>query len=231
MKRLGLLLLVFGAALLFLAAGCAEKEADPASIARGGALYDKWWKVDDGASEPTADHPLWATQSSNTRSDSTTWRCKECHGWDYQGVGGAYASGSHRTGFPGVMDSGNDRSAAELVKILKGGDNADHDFSSVMSDTALEDLANFLNEGLIDEKPLINYATKGVIGANLTNGKSLYDGTCAACHGADGRLILIEETEVVSTLANGNPWEILHKIRFGQPGTPMPAGLAHGWST
>jgi thiosulfate dehydrogenase len=24
---------------------------------------------------------LWASQSSNTRDGSTTWRCKECHGW------------------------------------------------------------------------------------------------------------------------------------------------------
>ena len=27
-------------------------------------------------------------------SGSDTWRCKECHGWDYMGVDGAYAGGS-----------------------------------------------------------------------------------------------------------------------------------------
>jgi len=41
-----------------------------------------------------ATSPLWATQSSNTRSGKDTWRCKECHGWDYMGVDGAYGSGS-----------------------------------------------------------------------------------------------------------------------------------------
>ncbi|MFQ5408280.1 MAG: hypothetical protein ACE5FI_07670, partial [Anaerolineales bacterium] len=65
---------------------------------RGGLLYDKWW-VPLGLDQPEDDHPLWATQDSNTRSGKDTWRCKECHGWDYQGVDGAYGGGSHMTGF------------------------------------------------------------------------------------------------------------------------------------
>jgi thiosulfate dehydrogenase len=39
-----------------------------------------------------------------------------------------------------------------------------------------------------------------------------------------------DEPEYVGTLANGNPWEVLHKIRFGNPGTPMPSAVANGWS-
>ena len=64
---------------------------------RGGLLYDKWWKP-VGADAPEDDHPLWATQSTNERSGGDTWRCKECHGWDYQGADGAYGDGSHFTG-------------------------------------------------------------------------------------------------------------------------------------
>ncbi|MBI4316176.1 MAG: hypothetical protein HY679_09580, partial [Chloroflexi bacterium] len=79
---------------------------------RGGLLYDTWWEVIDsekghseameGMSEPTTDHPLWKTQTTNTRTGPDTWRCKECHGWDYKGVDGAYGGGSHKTGFAGI---------------------------------------------------------------------------------------------------------------------------------
>ena len=50
---------------------------------RGGALYDKWWVVSEGAEAPTGNHPLRATRpdaTSNPRTGSTTWRCKERHG-------------------------------------------------------------------------------------------------------------------------------------------------------
>ncbi|MCP3904086.1 MAG: hypothetical protein GY715_10675, partial [Planctomycetes bacterium] len=57
---------------------------------RGGQLWDKWWVV-TGAAEPVGDHPLYPP--AGTQTGSTTWRCKECHGWDYKGVDGAYSSG------------------------------------------------------------------------------------------------------------------------------------------
>jgi len=72
------------------------------SASEGGRLYDKWWKEAE-IDEPTGDQPQWATQSTNTRSGPDTWRCKECHGWDYKGVDGAYSSGSHRTGIAGIF--------------------------------------------------------------------------------------------------------------------------------
>ena len=36
--------------------------------------------------------------------------------------------------------------------------------------------------------------------------------------------------EAVGTVAAGNPWEFFHKVAHGQPGSPMPSGLALGWS-
>ncbi|MFV1859618.1 MAG: hypothetical protein ACC647_09750, partial [Anaerolineales bacterium] len=74
------------------------------SVSGGGLLYDKWWKA-AGVDEPSGDNPLWARQDTNTRTDTATWRCKECHGWDYQGAEGAYGSGSHFTGFPGILSA------------------------------------------------------------------------------------------------------------------------------
>ena len=35
----------------------------------------------------------------------------------------------------------------------------------------------------------------------------------------------------VSAIANDNPWETLHKIRFGHPGSEMPSSVESGWST
>ena len=37
------------------------------SVARGGLLYDTWWKVVPGAIEPKDDQALWSLQTSNKR--------------------------------------------------------------------------------------------------------------------------------------------------------------------
>lgn len=204
-----------------------------ASIVKGGLMYDKWWRAVPEATEPTAhDHPLWAFQTTNQRSGSDTWRCKECHGWDYQGKDGAYGSGSHFTGFPGVY-AASAKNEAQLLAQLMGGTNPQHDFTTVLSETALRDLVNFLKEGTIDVTEHIDYATKKPIGASVPRGEELYTSTCVFCHGADGKKLNFgseAEPEYLSGVANGNPWEVLHKIRFGQPGTGMPSGVKKGWS-
>ncbi len=207
-----------------------EPKASVSSIVNGGLLYDKWWKVDAGATEPTEDNPLWALQSLNTRSGSTTWRCKECHGWDYKGIDGAYSSGSHETGFPGVYDASLTKNKANLLETLIGGTDYRHDLSKVLSDEALGNLVDFLSEGLINNVPYIDYATKTAIGADLANGETLYTSTCVVCHGANGKQIDFHDGEGVKGVANDNPWETLHKIRFGQPASAMPSSVASGWS-
>jgi thiosulfate dehydrogenase len=203
---------------------------DLSNIVLGGALYDKWWKVSEDAMEPTEDHPLWDLQTTNLRSGSTTSRCKECHGWDYKGRGGAYSAGSHYTGFPGVYEAGITKSRDQLLATLMGATDYRHDFSDVLNSEELLALATFLGEALINESKYIDYATKATIGADIGHGKQLFDATCAACHGSDGRVIKFDGTDVLGTLANGNPWETLHKIRFGQPGTNMPVGIEEGWT-
>ncbi len=261
MKRLSLLIPVLFMVLLFVAAGCAGAQgpAGPAGkapsgselealaenavedflsgghapaeyVSAGGRLYDKWWK-EAGLSEPDTDHPLWALQSTNSRSGSATWRCKECHGWDYKGAGGAYSSGSHFTGFPGVIKTGATMSKEELMGILQGSTDYRHDFSSILGSEAIEELANFLSEGLINDALYIDYATAELISPDTSHGKVLFDGTCAACHGSDGKQILIDGELSVGDVARDEPTvEILHKIRFGQPGTEMPSAFVNGWS-
>ena len=66
-----------------------------ADAAQGGRIYDKWWlAVFGGVPAPTIDHPIWSQQMTNMRSGADTWRCKECHGWDYKGVDGIYGDTS-----------------------------------------------------------------------------------------------------------------------------------------
>jgi len=181
---------------------------DATSLATGGQLYDKWWKVADGATEPTTDQALMSTQTTNTRTGADSWRCKECHGWDYQGVDGAYGSGSHMSGFSGVYEAVS-LGVEEVKSILSGGSNADHDFSGVIDDDSLTTLAEFIsNGGVIDISVHIDLETKEVI-----------DGDSANAIG-----------EALGELANGNPWETLHKIRFGQPASAMPSAVDSGWT-
>jgi len=201
------------------------------SLSNGAKMYDKWWVV-AGVDEPTADNPVWARQDTNTRGGADTWRCKECHGWDYQGPDGAYGSGSHFTGFPGLLDRAPGMSHSELLAQLNGSTDPDHNFSAA-GDTALADLVVFLSEGLIDVAPFIDADTKAAIGGDIANGEELFTATCVPCHGADGRQINFhdaDDPEYVGTVASGNPWEFIHKVREGQPGTPMPSAIDSGWS-
>ncbi len=223
-------LLLTGVALVAVAEA---QTASPTSIAIGGRLYDKWWKAVPGVTEPTGDHPLWVLQTTNKLKGPDTWRCKECHGWDYRGKDGAYGSGSHKTGFPGVL-AVQAKSVDQVKAILKGSANPKHNFSSLLDDTALTNLANFLKHGLVDLAPAIDAKTKKPVKADAARGKQSAV-VCTACHGPEGTKLNFgtpDKPEYVGTVAKGNPWEFVHKVRAGHPGSdpPMPAGVEMGWS-
>jgi len=209
---------------------------DSADLVRGGQLYDKWWAVSGvlDPNKPTTDNPGYAlTQGTKTGAD--TWRCKECHGWDYKGRDGAYASGSHYTGVSGLMHASMEDEPDELFNTIKNGISgmAMISFESHLSDQDIWDVVKFIKEGIIDESPYIDYSTKKAIGADTSHGKSLFDSVCASCHGSDGKQINFgdpQAPEYVGTVASDNPWEFLHKVRFGNPGTAMPSGIKNGWS-
>lgn len=210
--------------------GCGDEgegsDAVGGDALRGGALYDAYWAVPGVLSSavPTTNHPLWATRpdmASNTRMGQDTWRCKECHGWDYKGASGQYGSGSHATGFAGVL--GTTLSAADIASLLA--DPLGHNYGTVLSETDRNDLAAFITTRLIDTATLID-ATGAFIGGDSVAGKVTYDGTCAVCHGADGLNAAPTGSaggfeDFPGLIANDNPWEFIHKVRFGQPGTAM----------
>jgi mono/diheme cytochrome c family protein len=220
-----------------LLSGCGEAEAPGGTVpaaqadpAKGGQLYDKFWSVST-APEPTTTHPLWSARpdpEANTRTGSTTWRCKECHGWDYKGVEGAYAKGSHRTGFPGIFGSTLDREAILTSLAEKHGYRA-----AGRSEAHLEALADFVQKDLVDTATLID--GQGAFRGDATRGKALYaaglggNKSCTTCHGGTGLKApkgAPEDYEAfVGAVANENPWEFLHKVRFGHPGSKMPAAV------
>ena len=72
-----------------------QARTDVWDIARGGQLYDKWYGV-LGRQAPGDTHPGYTAEGK--KKGSSTWRCKECHGWDYRGAAGAYSKGSHYSG-------------------------------------------------------------------------------------------------------------------------------------
>ena len=193
----------------------------------GGALYDKWWKT-AGLNKPTGDHPLWVTRPdkvSNTRKGATTWRCKECHGWDYKGVEGAYEKGSHRTGFAGIWKA-SQKSAAELFSSIKD----THGYAKAgLSDSHIRALVAFIKKGLLDTSLLIGadgkFRAEGKSGAALFNKRVAGKLSCASCHGKDGLKSPTGKPgfdDFPGKVAVKNPWEFVHKVRFGQPGTQMP---------
>ncbi len=206
----------------------------------GGLMYDKWW-VMNGADEPTGDHPLYPP--AGQQSGSGTFRCKECHGWDYKGAAGAYGSGSHFTGIPGVF--GSTMTASEMFDIIKNPDGDGtggttpngHAYGAIgLADEDIGDLVEFLQTLLIDTDTIID--ANGAFTGDSMQGEGLFFGValCGICHGADGMKINLggtpEQPAGLGTHANANPWEFQHKIRLGQPNSlpQMPSWVEGGGS-
>lgn len=217
-----------------LAAGAAyasDATPFPEDIVRGAQLYDRWYAV-LGVDPPVGNMPIWSRQSTNTRSGADTWRCSECHGWDYKGAQGEYQAGSHYTGFPNLWQLAQPLSTDEIVSHLKGALDPAHDFSPYLDDTSLNQLAEFLKFGIIDDSLYIDPVSLHVRGPDVSHGKELYQSTCSSCHGEDGKQIVFKIegiSEYLGRLANRDPWRFLHRTRYGVAGTDMPVGVNLGW--
>lgn len=194
-----------------------------ADIKLGGQLYDKWYKVKKV--EVSGNHPAYPATGKKKGAD--TWRCKECHGWDYIGKDGRYKKGAHYTGIKGVYDA-RTKSPQELYDAMTNA-RMNHDFSKYLTDSDTRALIKLMREGLIDIGTAIN--PDGSAKGTPDKGKSLFLSTCAdtACHGVTGNKIDFDEKKEgiqgVGYLAKENPQETLHKIRWGHPGSDMPSGI------
>ena len=187
---------------------------DDSSIARGGRLYDKWFKV-IGAPKPTDTHPAWPASNTSKKGDATH-RCKSCHGWDLMGKDGAYASGSYKTGIKGLKNM----AGASNDKVIAAMKNSTHGYAGKMSEQDFTDLANFVTRGQFDIDVVIDRSSKKALG-DSAQGERYYNTVCAGCHAKSGKEP--EDMPPLGELANKNPWEIIQKIQNGQPDEVMPA--------
>jgi thiosulfate dehydrogenase len=192
------------------------------AVARGGQLYDNWMSVME-REPPEGNHPAYPAEAK--KSGASTWRCKECHGWDYMGAAGAYSSGSHQTAIKGVRSvAGTDPEAIHQIIM-----DDTHAFTAeIMPHSAMEKLALFLSKGQVDMDRYIDRESKMARG-NPRRGAAMFQTICAVCHGFDGKEINFKDEakpEYIGTVCSKNPWEALHKIRFGQPGVGMVAMIA-----
>lgn len=189
-------------------------------IAEGGKLYDHWSKVLFREMKDVPTHPSYPRTAR--QKGEATWRCKECHGWDYMGKDGAYAKGSHFTGIKGLRGAAG-MAPEKIAAILR---DTTHGYTEAMiPDGAVKALAVFVSRGQHDVDLVIDRATRKAHG-DTKRGARFYQTICAICHGFDGKQLNFktpEDPEFIGTVANENPWETLHKIRNGQPGIPMPS--------
>ena len=177
-----------------------------------GSVYGDFVALDGGLAAPTKPNQ---------------YRCVTCHGFDY--LGSEFSD-------VGIMDAANNKAVEEIQAIIRDGisfkigtttTTTVHDFGGNLSGVEIAALATFIKYGVVDISDYIRVF--GPVGkGDADNGGSLYKGKvadCSNCHGLDGKLIPFEPGESVGTIGRNDPGEMLHKIRFGQPGsTPrMPS--------
>ncbi|UCC72927.1 MAG: hypothetical protein JSV86_21705 [Gemmatimonadota bacterium] len=107
------------------------------------------------------------------------------------------------------------------------------DLSDIMTEEQVWDLVKFLKEEAIDTDLLYDYNTSGTYptgsisysnigaGGDAANGDAVYAASCAVCHGADGTAVLVDGTYSVGSFLRAKPYEVQHKVKFGQPGSIM----------
>lgn len=199
--------------------GAPASPTDTWLLAAGGRIYDKWWDALD-RDEPMADNP--AYPEVGQKSGSNTWRCKTCHGWDYRGAGGIYGEGSsYFTGIPGI-DGAVGRDVGEIMALLRD-DN--HPYTQEMiADHEMVRVAAFVSRGQVDMRPFIDTETRTVNGGDAEAGAHVFQTTCAACHGFDGRLLDwggADGPAYVGSEGVDVPDEVMHKIMNAHTGVQM----------
>ncbi len=193
---------------------------DPSSewtLSAGGRLYDSWWLA-LGKEPPKSTNPAYPDAGKATGAN--TWRCKECHGWDYRGREGDYSTGSHYSGIAGIRNA-QGKPPSSIEKILR---DKNHPYTpDMLSDVDIKRLAEFVSKGQHDTRRAIK-GKPGKSTGSVARGKAVFQTTCAACHGFDGKLLNWgnEKTpEYIGTAANEFPEEFLHKTRNSHPGAAM----------
>ncbi|MFA6129163.1 MAG: c-type cytochrome [Bacteroidales bacterium] len=102
-----------------------------------------------------------------------------------------------------------------------------------LSDSQIWDIVKFLKEGMFDVSQLYDATYTGVYPSgtvaftnlgkdgNESNGNAYFAANCAACHGADGTAMKMENMSL-GKFVRSKPNEVQHKVKYGQLGSAMP---------
>ncbi|MGH1343076.1 MAG: hypothetical protein ACRBN8_16060 [Nannocystales bacterium] len=206
--------------------------------ARGGRLYDKWFKetatdLDPGkAGGARGDGTLLNASGEVVDPSGHSYRLKNLFGWDMRGAEGIY--GPDYQNKPYVLSKNlleQTQSEEELLAWLRGGDEELPALAEVLEDDALRDLAAFIAKTQRGELPgpekfftLSAEAPKNYIlveGGDAAAGKPVYADACAGCHGEDGTSIPIDETLSLGAFMRTKAYEGWFKVVNGHPGSAM----------
>ncbi|MDG1838813.1 MAG: FG-GAP-like repeat-containing protein [Phycisphaerales bacterium] len=199
---------------------CAAIHAAPSGInskhgdvVRGGRLWDSWWS-EKIVHPPAGTHRL---ANPDTPQGAESFRCVTCHGWE-------------TTSIP----TGSDAARFDVLSLATGP--TGHGYSAMgLTDRDLIDLLAFLDRGGIETSRYIT--PEGRFTGNADAGKQHFQGgtggamQCIVCHGPDATWLNFgtpQSPRWIGTVADEDPMQLLHKIRFGQPGSVMPGWLAFG---
>lgn len=198
--------------------GAPEYPSEAWTLAAGGRIYDDWSEALDRDAQDST-NPAYPTSSK--QKGAVTWRCKECHGWDYRGKDGVYSKGSHFTGIPGIRGA-EGRPVEKIMATLR---DKNHPYTPEMiNDDELARLAAFVSRGQVDMTKFIDTATRKMNAGNVNRGREVFQTVCAACHGFDGRLLDWGDKDnhnYVGTEAVDVPDEVMHKVLNAHPGVQM----------
>ena len=187
----------------------------PQQLSVGARLYVNWQAATFRA-PITKRHPLW--KGSPAVAPGETWRCVNCHGWDYRGTGGVGGDLGKIVGAPGLRHLAG-RPVSEVTTALSF---MGHDFRGEMPDLARVALARFVSAGQQEINDLIERYLEG--GGQWQDGAWHFSTVCRVCHGRDGMQMhndLAAKPISVGAIASTSPWRFLHAVRFGhQDGMP-----------
>ena len=105
-------------------------------------------------------------------------------------------------------------------------------YSQILTSAQMWDLVKFLKEGAFDVSEIYDASYTGIyptgsescfnIGkdGDAANGANYYSANCSSCHGADGTAILVEGM-TVGKFTRTKPFEVQHKVKYGQLGSSM----------
>ena len=187
-------------------------------VSLGGKLYDNYW-AGSGANPPAMRNP--AFPSDLTVSDTDSWRCVSCHGWDYDGAAKADGSAQQQKQFLGLRHL----QGTDPFNMLELFTKAHPDQNALSSGgLPLDLLLLFLTVGQYDPE---NFRPeKSLSRKSLSRGRDIFEGVCMSCHDPNGKSGFEVRPGMRGSLgwqARNQPKRMIHKIINGVPGESMLA--------